>query len=249
MTAADPGGDGALAERIADGAAQLLRVVRGSGLLQAAALGAAGDRLAQDFIAAVLAAERPADAVLSEEGERDAGRLGRDRVWVIDPLDGTREFAEGRDDFAVHIALVQGSRAVIGAVALPGQGLLYSSASPPCLPQAPVNAILVSRTRPPPIAAAAAAALGATLLPMGSAGAKVMALLRGEARAYIHAGGQYEWDSAAPVAIAAAAGCYVARLDGAPLCYNQPDPLLPDLVVARPEDGPWLRDFLAAWRG
>lgn len=237
--------DARLAERIVSGAAQLLTALRDSRLLDGKALGAAGDRLADAFITAVLSAHRPDDGFLSEEGARDPARLAKSRVWIVDPLDGTREFSEGRSDFAVHVALAIDGVARVGAVALPGLGETYCSAPPPVLPPIAPNRILVSRTRPPPEAIAVAKALGAELRPMGSAGAKVMALLRGEAVAYVHSGGQYEWDSAAPVAIAAAAGLFVSRLDGSPLTYNHADPYLPDLVVARPEMAERLIECLA----
>ncbi len=236
--------DARLAECLVAATAHMLTTLRDSALLQGAALGDAGDRIAQDFIAAGLAAQRPGDGLLSEEGGRDLARLDKSRVWIVDPLDGTREFSEGRTDFAVQVALAVDGTASVGAVALPALGLVYSSAAPPPLPRHAQPFILVSRTRPPPVAALAAAAMGVTLLPMGSAGAKVMAVLRGEGRAYIHAGGQHEWDSAAPIAVAAAAGLHVSRLDGTPLRYNRPDPTLPDLLVARPEDAPFLLDFL-----
>jgi len=227
--------DARLAERIVSDTARLLRILRESRLLEGKALGAAGDRLADDFIRAVLRTHRPEDGFLSEEGARDPARLKKSRVWIVDPLDGTREFSEGRNDFAVHVALAIDGIARIGAVALPALGVTYGSRPAPTLPPEAPNRILVSRTRPPPEADFVARRLGADLLPMGSAGAKVMALLRGEAVAYVHSGGQHEWDSAAPVAIAVAAGLFAARLDGSPLTYNHEDPYLPDLVVARPE--------------
>jgi 3'(2'), 5'-bisphosphate nucleotidase len=237
--------DAILAERLVSAAAQLLSVLRASALLQGAELGAAGDRVAHEFIVAALQAQRPEDGVLSEEGARDPARLAKKRVWIVDPLDGTREFSEGRSDFAVHVALSIDHVAKIGAVALPALGVSYNSATPPSLPPDPPRLILVSRTRPPAAATLAAGRLQAELLPMGSAGAKVMAVLRGEGIAYIHAGGQYEWDSAAPIAIAAAAGLHVSRLDGSPLRYNQSDPYLPDLLVARPEYAAELLEILA----
>ena len=209
----------------------------------AAVLGAEGDRQAHELVAAELAAARPADAVLSEEGADDTARLDAERVWVVDPLDGTREFSEpGRTDWAVHVALVVGERPVAGAVALPALGLTLSTADPPQLPGARTGRprLVVSRSRPPQQAEAVAAALGAEVEPLGSAGAKSMAVVRGHADVYVHAGGQYEWDSCAPAAVAAAAGCAVSRLDGTDLRYNQPnpylpDPYLPDLVICRPE--------------
>ena len=201
-------------------------------------LRAEGDRRAHELLARELAAARPADSVLSEEGADDPARLEAERVWVIDPLDGTREFAEpGRTDWAVHVALVVGERPVAGAVALPALGQTLSTADPPRLPPARTGPprLVVSRSRPPKQAEAVAAALGADIVPLGSAGAKSMAVVRGSADIYVHAGGQYEWDSCAPSAVAAAAGCAVSRLDGSGLRYNQPDVYLPDLVICRPE--------------
>lgn len=204
----------------------------------AAVLRAEGDRRAHELLAAELAAARPDDAVLSEEGADDRARLFAERVWVVDPLDGTREFSEPpRADWAVHVALVVGGRPVAGAVALPALELTLSTADPPRLPPADGRPprLVVSRSRPPRQAWAVADALGAAMVPLGSAGAKAMAVVRGEADAYVHAGGQYEWDSCAPVAVAEAAGLAASRLDGSVLRYNQPDPYLPDLVICRPE--------------
>ena len=201
-------------------------------------LRAEGDRQAHELLVSELAAARPADAVLSEEGADDASRLGAERVWVIDPLDGTREFSEpGRTDWAVHVALVVDERPVAGAVALPGMELTLSTADSPRLPaeRGGPPRMVVSRSRPPEQADAVAAALGADVVPLGSAGAKAMAVVRGTADVYVHAGGQYEWDSCAPAAVAKAAGCFVSRLDGSRLRYNQPDVYLPDLVICRPE--------------
>jgi 3'(2'), 5'-bisphosphate nucleotidase len=194
-----------------------------------------------------LAAQRPGDAVLSEEGADNQVRLRSERVWLVDPLDGTREFSElGRDDWAVHVALWQSGVGapparsagglVAGAVALPAQNTTFSTptvATPPAAPGQP--RIVVSRTRPPAIALSVRDALDGTLIEMGSAGAKVASVVQGRADVYVHAGGQYEWDSAAPVAVARAAGLHTSRLDGSPLTYNSPDQLLPDLVVCRPE--------------
>ena len=198
---------------------------------------AAGDKRSHDYLMAALAKARPDDAVLSEEGADDPVRLRRERVWIVDPLDGTREFSElDRDDWAVHVALWQSGELIAGAVALPAQGITLATptvAAPPAGPEAP--RIVVSRTRPPAIALQVRDALNGTLVEMGSAGAKVAAVVQGFADVYVHAGGQYEWDSAAPVAVARAAGLHTSRIDGSPLQYNRPDPLLPDLVVCRPE--------------
>jgi 3'(2'), 5'-bisphosphate nucleotidase len=194
-----------------------------------------GDRLSNELILARLAEARPDDAVLSEESKDSAARLSRERVWIVDPLDGTREWGERRTDWAVHVALAFDGIPRVAAVALPGLGRVLSTAEPP--PAPPVSdgkpRLLVSRTRPPAIAEYLAGALDAELVPLGSAGAKAMAVVRGEADVYAHSGGQYEWDSAAPVGVATAAGCHCSRIDGAPLVYNQPDPYLPDLLVCR----------------
>jgi 3'(2'), 5'-bisphosphate nucleotidase len=197
-----------------------------------------GDLMSNDLILAELARERTDDAVLSEESKDDPIRLEAERVWIVDPLDGTREFAEfGRTDWAVHVALVKAGIPIAAAVALPALGEVLSTCEPPKLapPHDGAPRLVVSRTRPPRITARLAAVLEAEVVPMGSAGAKTMAVVRGEADVYAHGGGQYEWDSAAPVGVAAAAGLHVSRLDGSPLVYNQPDPYLPDLLVCRPE--------------
>ena len=199
----------------------------------------AGDAEAQRVVAALLAEHRPDDAVLSEEAPDDARRLDADRVWIIDPLDGTREFAERpRHDWAVHVALWQHGDLMAGAVAQPALGQTLSTAQPPVVPgrdeSAPLR-LAVSRSRASEEVLALAEAIGAELVPMGSAGVKVAAVIRGEADAYLHTGGQYEWDSAAPVAVARAAGLHTSRADGSPLRYNQPDVYLPDLLVCRPE--------------
>ncbi len=185
-----------------------------------------------------LAAARPGDAVLSEEGVADPARLAAERVWIVDPLDGTREYGEvPREDWAVHVALVVDGVPVAGAVALPARGLTLATEPAPPPPPAwggPPR-VVVSRSRPPAEATLIADALGGELVALGSAGAKAMAVVLGDADVYPHNGGQYEWDSAAPVAVAAAAGLHVSRLDGSPLVYNRPDPYLPDLLVCRPD--------------
>jgi 3'(2'), 5'-bisphosphate nucleotidase len=206
--------------------------------LDPAALGREGDRTAHELLVRRLAELRPADAVLSEEGVADPARLRARRVWIVDPLDGTREFGEvPRTDWAVHVALVVGGHPVAGAVALPARGLTLATDPAPPAP-APWDGparVVISRSRPPAEAAVIARALGGELVPLGSAGAKAMAIVLGEADVYPHSGGQYEWDSAAPVAVARAAGLHVSRLDGSPLVYNQPDPYMPDLLVCRPQ--------------
>jgi 3'(2'), 5'-bisphosphate nucleotidase len=201
-------------------------------------MGDVGDRQSHVFLLDLLQREAPADAVLSEEGRDDLNRLRAERVWIIDPIDGTREFSElGREDWAVHVALAIGGVAMAGAVALPARGITLATDPPPA-PRPSYGdepRILVSRTRPPVQARLIQESLGGRLVPMGSAGAKAMAVVLGEADVYAHAGGQYEWDNAAPAAVAAAAGLHVSRLDGSPLRYNNADPWLPDLLICRPD--------------
>ena len=201
-------------------------------------IGDAGDLFAHRFIVHRIAERFPDDAVLSEEGRDDPRRLTSPRTWIVDPLDGTREYSEvPRTDWAVHVALAIDGRVVAGAVALPARGLTLATGSALPAPQAALARprIVVSRTRPTEHALRLAEQLDGELLPMGSAGAKAMAIVLGEADVYAHSGGQYEWDSAAPVAVAAAAGLHVSRLDGSPLIYNRPDPWLPDVLICRPE--------------
>ncbi|MFN0089872.1 MAG: inositol monophosphatase family protein [Acidimicrobiales bacterium] len=213
----------------------------------------AADAASHHLLLGALAAARPGDAVLSEEGERhDPGRLAARRVWIVDPLDGTKEFGErGRTDWAVHVALALDGVAAAGAVALPALGVVVATASPPPPPPPRPAAhprILVSRSRPPGFAAALAARLGAELHRLGSAGAKAMAVVRGEADAYVHDGGMHEWDVCAPAVVAAAAGLHVSRLDGSPLRFNAADPYLPDLLICRPERSQAVLDALAGLR-
>jgi 3'(2'), 5'-bisphosphate nucleotidase len=237
--ASDGLSDAQLAAALARAAGRTLLELRaGVGDLPADEVKKRGDEAAQQTLAAGLAAARPNDAVLSEEAADDAARLDAARVWIIDPLDGTREYSEGRADWAVHVALWEGGALVAGAVALPGLDTLLTSDPAPVVPPRDIAAPLrmaVSRSRPPAIATGVAEALGADLVAMGSAGFKVAAVVRGEADVYVHGGGQYEWDSAAPAVVALAAGLHASRLDGSPLRYNQSDPFLPDLVVCRPE--------------
>ena len=234
--------DHELAARLATEAGQLLLGVREEFAdADASERKAAGDKRSHDFLMEAFGKERPDDAVLSEEGADDPVRLRSERVWIVDPLDGTREFSElGRHDWAVHVARWQAGELVAGAVALPAQGITLATpdvAPPPStLSKAPEQPrIVVSRTRPPAIALAVRDALNGTLVEMGSAGAKVASIVQGLSDVYVHAGGQFEWDSAAPVAVARAAGLFTSRIDGSALAYNQPDPKLPDLVVCRPE--------------
>ncbi len=228
--------DHRLAAELAERAGTLLLEVR-DGPLSGRELGDEGDRRAHELLFEALGAARPDDGLLSEEGDHHTDRTARQRAWIVDPLDGTREYTEdGRTDWAVHVALAVAGQAVCGAVALPARHLVLSTAVPPQVPPASgPPRLVVSRSRPPAWVPELAAALGAELVEMGSAGAKAMAVVLGDADVYAHDGGQYEWDSAAPVAVAAAAGLHVSRLDGSPLTYNRPDPWLPDLLVCRPE--------------
>ena len=226
-----------VAARAARAAAGVLLRLR-EGTLSGRALGDAGDRAAQRAILDRLKADRPDDVVFSEEAADDRRRLAADRVWIVDPLDGTREYSEpGRSDWAVHVALWSGGELTAAAVALPALGELLPTDPPPVVPARPDGPvrIAVSRTRPPAETAAVVTALDGQVVPLGSAGYKTVAVARGEADAYVHAGGMYQWDSAAPVAVARAAGLTTCRLDGSPLVYNEPDPWLPDLLVCRPE--------------
>ncbi len=243
--------DHTLAAWAATTAGRLLEQVRQQGL-EGRALKDAGDQAAHDLLMALLAEHRPGDAVLSEEGKDDKVRLEADRVWIVDPLDGTREFSEPpREDWAVHVALWARTSSgagelIAGAVAQPGIGTTFHTGRPPVVPASTASRprLVVSRTRPPNFVKALAEEIDAELVPMGSAGAKAMSVIRDVSDAYVHAGGQYEWDSAAPVAVARAAGLFTSRVDGTPLVYNQDDVLLPDLVICRPELSEQILDFV-----
>ncbi|MGW3608291.1 inositol monophosphatase family protein [Micromonospora sp. NPDC005163] len=260
--------DGAFARWLAARAGQALLDLRAElGFADAGALKSAGDKVSHDLIRTELAKWRPGDAVLSEEDEGSrlawaaevnaeaVSRLAADRVWIIDPLDGTREFAEeGRSDWAVHVALWARSAPsphglVAGAVGLPAQHRVLGTDYPPAYPPMTVEAATAgtrvirlagSRSRPPVFLTDLAEEVAAKLVPMGSAGAKIAAVINGEVDAYIHAGGQYEWDSAAPVAVATATGLHASRIDGSALRYNEADPRLPDLLVCRRDLAPRL---------
>jgi 3'(2'), 5'-bisphosphate nucleotidase len=241
--------DHLLADWAATVAGNLLLQVRAQGL-EGKELKDAGDLASHEFLMRLLTEHRPDDAVLSEESSAsiaDKARLSAKRVWIIDPLDGTREFSEPpRDDWAVHVALWQDGDLVAGAVAQPGLGTTFSTADAPTVPGRSSDRprIAVSRTRPPAFVEVLAQEIGAELVPMGSAGAKVISVARDVTDAYVHAGGQYEWDSAAPVAVARAAGLHTSRADGAELAYNQEDVLLPDLLVCRPELAEQITSFV-----
>lgn len=240
--------DHALAAWLADEAGKRLLEVRTGGL-EGKELKDAGDLASHELLMELLAEHRPDDAVLSEEGTDDAVRLGSARVWIVDPLDGTREFSEPpRDDWAVHVALWEDGDLVAGAVAQPALGETFHTGAPPAVPAeaAKPPRIAVSRTRPPAFVEELAAEIDAELVPMGSAGVKVMSVVRGVTDAYVHAGGQYEWDSAAPVVVARSAGLHTSRADGKPLEYNRADPLLPDLLVCQPSLAGVITDFVVA---
>ena len=228
--------DAELAVHLAEVAGQLLIAVRESGAFADKALGKAGDAVGNEFLCHALRAQRPDDALLSEEEKDNLDRLSASRVWIVDPVDGTREYGEARADWAVHVALAVDGAPVLGAVALPGANRVLRSDQPVAVPPAPQRLrMVVSRTRPAPEAEAVAAMIGAELVPMGSAGAKAMAVILGDADIYLHTGGQYEWDSCAPAAVALAHGLHVSRIDGSPLVYNQADTYMPDLLICRRE--------------
>jgi len=231
--------DHALARRVAGAAGDLLLELRARLGVHPESMRADGDWQAHKLILDVLRTERPDDGILSEEGVDDLTRLEHSRVWVVDPLDGTREFGQPeRVDWAVHIALAVDGVVQAAAVALPAVGIVLATDEPPVLPPQPTDRplrVVTSRTRRPYASVAIAEALGAELVPMGSAGAKAMAVVLGEVDVYAHAGGMYEWDSAAPVGVAQSAGLHVSRLDGSACRYNFADPWLPDLLVCRPE--------------
>ncbi|MBX9298489.1 3'(2'),5'-bisphosphate nucleotidase CysQ [Chromobacterium piscinae] len=240
--------DHQLAAHAAAAAARLLLDLRRCPPEGGKALGARGDAESNALILELLRAARPNDGILSEESAPDPARLGERRVWIVDPLDGTREYCEpSRDDWAVHVALAVDGAPAASAVALPALGELFSTPAP-LLAAAPEGRlkILVSRSRPPALAERVAARLDAELVPMGSAGAKAMAVLRGEAHAYLHAGGMNEWDTCAPVGVALAAGLHASRIDGSPCVFNQADVKMPDLLICRPELAETLLAAIAA---
>jgi 3'(2'), 5'-bisphosphate nucleotidase len=239
--------DARLAGELAQQAGQLLLTLRATPGLSGRELGKRGDAESNALLLRALQETRPDDAVLSEESVDSPARLSAARVWIIDPLDGTCEYGlPGRDDWAVHVALWERGELVAGAVALPVLGETFNTGQPPVVPPSTSTRprIVASRTRPPAFVQALVEHLDGELVPMGSAGAKVMSVVRDVSDAYVHAGGQYEWDSAAPVAVARAAGLFTSRVDGSPLVYNQDDVLLPDLIVCRPELSQQILDFV-----
>ncbi|WP_255547973.1 3'(2'),5'-bisphosphate nucleotidase CysQ [Erythrobacter ani] len=241
--------DARLAAHLATIAGRILLDVRDSAVFEGKVLGNAGDATANEFLCHALRHARPDDGLLSEEEKDDIARCAMDRVWIVDPVDGTREYGEQRSDWAVHVGLSIGGVAAVGAVALPGLdgGIVLSSDQVSAMPE-PVKKprFLVSRSRPAKEAVALAKAMGGQLVSMGSAGAKAMAVVRGEAEIYLHSGGQYEWDSCAPVAVAAAHGLHCSRIDGSPIRYNMADPYLPDLLICRPAYAERVLDLVAS---
>jgi 3'(2'), 5'-bisphosphate nucleotidase len=241
--------DAELAADLALSAGRILMDLRESGKFEGKALGKAGDEAANVFLVRALREQRPDDGLLSEESKDTAARLDKSRVWIVDPVDGTREYGEGRSDWAVHVALAIDGVASIGAVALPGLdgGLVLRTDKIDEFPgyDGPPR-LVVSRTRPAAEAVSVAERLRGELVPMGSAGAKAMAVVRGEAEIYLHSGGQFEWDSCAPVAVASAYGLHCSRIDGSPLVYNQQDTYMPDLLICRTE---WADKVFALLKG
>ena len=238
--------DAELAAELAEEAGRILLDLRANGGLEGKALGEAGDRLANRYLIDRLGQERPDDGLLSEESRDTLERLFKRRVWIIDPLDGTREYGEGRPDWAVHVGLAVDGVAQVGAVALPGLGngvVVRSDRLVPPTNHTGAPRMLVSRTRPAAEALAVAEKLGCELVPMGSAGAKAMAVVLGQAEIYLHSGGQFEWDNCAPVAVAKAHGLHCSRIDGSALAYNRQDTYLPDLLICRQE---WAERVLQA---
>ncbi|MGE2737003.1 3'(2'),5'-bisphosphate nucleotidase CysQ [Mycolicibacterium vaccae] len=244
--------DAALAAEVAAEAGDLLLSIREQiGHWDPYDLGDAGDRRANTLILDRLRRERPDDAVLSEEAADDLARVDADRVWIVDPVDGTHEYSmPGRADWAVHIALWQrgtdGGAITDAAVALPARGEVYRTdtvVGPPPRDEGPIR-ITASSNRPPAVLWYLRDHLDIELVRIGSAGAKAMAVVRGDVDAYIHAGGQWEWDSAAPAGVMWAAGLHASRIDGSPLIYNRRDPYLPDLLMCRPELAPVLLECI-----
>ncbi|WP_411707408.1 3'(2'),5'-bisphosphate nucleotidase CysQ [Corynebacterium sp. LaCa117] len=227
--------DSRLTNSLAQGCGEILKGVRNGGLLRGLSLGDAGDEAAQEWIARVLEQHRPQDGMLSEEASDDLARLKKDRVWIVDPLDGTKEFATGRQDWAVHIALVENGIPIHAAVGLPDLGVTFKSSDVRAVTGPLSKKFVVSRNRPPKVADYIAEKMSYEVVGVGSAGAKAMHVLLGDYDGYIHAGGQYEWDQAAPVGVAQAAGLHCCRLDGSEIRFNNEDTFIPDILICRPE--------------
>ncbi len=196
-----------------------------------------GDMVAHEFLMKAFGALRPADAVLSEEGFDNRKRVGAPRVWIVDPLDGTNEYGEGRADWAVHIALWEETALTAAAVSLPSIDTVFSTSPAPVVPpkEGLKPRLVTSRNRAPYAAVLVSEGLDCDAYRLGSAGAKAMSIVMGEADIYVHDGGMHQWDSAAPAGVAMAAGLHASRIDGSPLIYNDADTWLPDFFVCRPE--------------
>ncbi|WP_294166190.1 3'(2'),5'-bisphosphate nucleotidase CysQ [uncultured Corynebacterium sp.] len=227
--------DSRLTNSLAQGCGEILKGVRNGGLLRGLSLGDAGDEAAQEWISRVLEQHRPQDGMLSEEASDDLARLKKDRVWIVDPLDGTKEFATGRQDWAVHIALVENGIPIHAAVGLPDKGITFKSSDVRAVTGPLSKKFVISRNRPPKVASYIAEKMGYETVGVGSAGAKAMHVLLGDYDGYIHAGGQYEWDQAAPVGVAQASGLHCCRLDGSEIRFNNEDTFIPDILICRPE--------------
>ena len=229
--------DAELAAELATTAGKILLRIQEGGLIKSKSLGNAGDDIANRFLTHAIQHQRPNDGLLSEENKDTDERLSKERVWIIDPIDGTREYCEGRTDWAVHVGLAVNGESLVGAVSLPSLNLTLRSDRPLKLPKrANRPRMLVSRSRPAAQAVEVAKAIDAELIPMGSAGAKAMAVVQGKADIYLHSGGQHEWDNCAPVAVAQAHGLHCSRIDGTPLKYNQKNSYLPDLLICHSQD-------------
>ena len=227
--------DHALAYHLATGIGDIVRGTRAGGLLQGRSLAQVSNEVAQTWTDDVLAVHRPDDGVLSENVADDLGRLDKSRVWIIDVIDGTKEFSTGRPDWSVHVALVVDGEPVLGSVGLPDAGRVFRSDQCAYVDGPMSRRMVISRNNPPPEAQVVAGALGLEVRPMGSAGAKMLSVLLGDADVYLHAGGQNEWDQAAPVAVALSAGLHVSRLDGTQIRFNKADTYSPDILVCRPD--------------
>lgn len=227
--------DDDLAYYLATGIGDIVRGTRAGGLLQGRSLARVANEVAQNWTDEVLSVHRPEDGTLSEGVFDNPARLDKSRVWIIDVIDGTKEFSTGRSDWSVHVALVVDGQPALASVGLPDAGRVFRSDQVDHVDGPPSGAMVISRNNPPDGVQGVADALGLETRPMGSAGAKMLSVLLGDADVYLHAGGQYEWDQAAPVGVALASGLHASRLDGTPIRFNKSDTYSPDILVCRPE--------------
>lgn len=223
-----------LTNLLAQGSGEILKGIRGVGLLRDKELAQAGDELAQNWIARVLAQHRPDDGFYPRR-PRIIPRGCRKTSVDCRPARWHKEFATGRQDWAVHIALVEDGVPLHAAVGLPDLGVVFRSSEVRAVSGPFSRRIVVSRNRPPEIADYVGKHMDLQTVRLGSAGAKAMKVLLGDVDAYIHSGGQYEWDQAAPVGVAQAAGLHVSRLDGSQHQFNRADTYIPDLLICRKE--------------